>query len=197
MSALGYAADGRNQYSAVGGLTPTYDTRGNLTGDGSRTFTYDAFNRLTAVTGAGSMSLSYDPAGRLYETVATGSTTRFLYDGLQAIGEYNSSGALVRRYVPGMGLDEHLVWYEGSGTSDRRWFVQDERGSVVATTDATGAALSVASYDEYGLPASANVGLFSYTGQVYLQAAGLYHYRTRAYSPSLGRFLQTGRAVAL
>jgi YD repeat-containing protein len=80
-------------------------------------YAYDAFNRLTA---AGPLSLAYDPAGRLYETTASGATTRFLYDGLQAIAEYNTSGALLRRYVPGAGLDEHLAWYEGSGTSDRR-----------------------------------------------------------------------------
>jgi RHS repeat-associated protein len=49
----------------------------------------------------------------------------------------------------------------------------------------------VNSYDEYGMPASGNTGLFGYTGQVWLPQAGLYHYRARAYSPALGRFLQT------
>jgi RHS repeat-associated protein len=175
----------------IDGAALTYDARGNLTGDGSRTFTYDAFNRLTAVAGAGAMTFAYDPAGRLYETVGSGSTTRFLYDGRQAIGEYNSSGALIRRYVPGAGLDEHLAWYEGAGTSDRRWIVQDDLGSVVAVTNSSGAALSVNSYDEYGAPAAGNAGLFGYTGQMVLSQVGLYHYRARAYSPALGRFMQT------
>ena len=38
---------------------------------------------------------------------------------------------------------------------------------------------------------SGNQGLFQYTGQIYLSAAGLYHYKARAYDPELGRFLQT------
>jgi RHS repeat-associated protein len=118
-------------------------------------------------------------------------TTRFLYDGLQAIAEYNTAGALLRRYVPGAGLDEHLAWYEGSGTADRRWLIQDDLGSVVAVTNASGASLSINAYDEYGAPAAANSGLSGYTGQMYLAQAGLYHYRARAYSPALGRFLQT------
>ena len=29
-------------------------------------------------------------------------------------------GPVLRRYVPGPGMDEPVVWYEGSGTADRR-----------------------------------------------------------------------------
>jgi RHS repeat-associated protein len=135
--------------------------------------------------------LGYDPSGRLYETSGGGATTRFLYDGGQAIGEYNTSGTLLRRYVPGPGLDDALAWYEGAGTSDRRWFVQDERGSVAAVADASGAALARNSYDEYGQRGASNLGRFQFTGQMWLPEAGVYHYRARAYSPTLGRFLQT------
>ncbi|HEX8482908.1 MAG TPA: hypothetical protein VF650_13480 [Allosphingosinicella sp.] len=39
---------------------------------------------------------------------------------------------MLRRYVHGPGTDEPLVWYEGSGTSDRRFLHTDERGSVGA-----------------------------------------------------------------
>jgi RHS repeat-associated protein len=183
-----YVNNGLNQIASLDGAGLTYDARGNLTSAGGVSYAYDAFNRLTA---AGPLSLAYDPAGRLYQTSAGETTTRFLYDGLQAIGEYNSSGVLQRRFVPGAGLDEHLVWYEGTGTSDRRWFVQDDLGSVVAVTNSSGANLSINAYDEYGAPAAGNTGLFGYTGQMYLSAAGLYHYRMRAYSPAMGRFLQT------
>jgi hypothetical protein len=33
------------------------------------------------------------------------------------IAEYNASGALLRRYVLGIGVDDPLVWYEGAGTN--------------------------------------------------------------------------------
>jgi YD repeat-containing protein len=121
-----YVSNGLNHIASLDGAGLTYDARGNLTSVGGVTYSYDAFNRLTA---AGPMSLGYDPAGRLYETTASGTSTRFLYDGLQAIAEYNSSGTLIRRYVPGARLDEHLAWYEGAGTSDRRSFIQDERSN--------------------------------------------------------------------
>jgi RHS repeat-associated protein len=90
--------------------------------------------------------------------------------------------------VHGPGLDEPLVWYEGSGTTDRRHLFADERGSIVAVE---GSSTTVDTYDEYGIPGSGNTGRFQYTGQMWLSDVGLYSYKARAYSPELGRFLQT------
>jgi RHS repeat-associated protein len=105
--------------------------------------------------------------------------------------EYNTSGALQRRFVHGAGVDEPLLWYEGSDTSDRRWLMADERGSVVATANASGSLLDINAYDEYGLPDGGNVGRFQYTGQAWIEAASLYSYKARFYAPKHGRFLQT------
>ena len=91
----------------------------------------------------------------------------------------------------GGGSDEPLVWYEGSGTGDRRFLHADERGSVVAVSDATGAVTNVNTYDEYGLPAPTNIGRFQYTGQKWIAELGLYDYKARMYHPQLGRFVQT------
>ena len=46
-------------------------------------------------------------------------------------------------------------------------------------------------YDEYGIPASTNTDRFQYTGQTWMAELGMYHYKARIYSPTLGRFLQT------
>jgi RHS repeat-associated protein len=62
---------------------------------------------------------------------------------------------------------------------------------VVAVTDSTGSMLNVNTYDEYGAPGPANAGAFQYTGQVWLPELGLYYYKARMYSPTLGRFMQT------
>ncbi|QMW22630.1 RHS repeat-associated core domain-containing protein [Sandaracinobacteroides saxicola] len=115
----------------------------------------------------------------------------FGYDGANLVVEKSSNYAITRRYVHGQGDDEPLVWYEGAGTGDRRWLVADERNSVIAVTDAGGAAIAVNRYDEYGIPASSNLGRFQYNGQMWLSDIGLYHYKARTYSPTLGRFLQT------
>jgi RHS repeat-associated protein len=101
------------------------------------------------------------------------------------------SSGILRRYVWGPGVDEPLVWYEGAGTGDKRWLAADERGSIVSVTNAGGAALAINTYDEFGIPGPGNLGRFQYTGQSWIAALGLYDYKARMYSPTLGRFMQT------
>ncbi len=184
-------ANGLNQYSAVGGASYTYDARGNLTSDGTNSYSYDIYNRL--LTAPGSTALSYDPVGRLYEQSVSGAATRFLYDDDELIAEYNASGTLLRRTVPGAAFDLPVVWYEGAGTSDKRYLVQDERGSVIAVDASSG--VSIYSYDEYGAPNTwsgpSTTPRFRYAGAIMLASAQLYSMRARVYAPSIGRFLQT------
>ena len=188
-----YADNGLDQYTSVGAAAPAYDARGNLTALGGGAYGYDIFNRLISATpsGGAAASLAYDPAGRLHEVANPAATTRFLYDGGQVVAEYNASGVLQRRYVPGPGLDETVTWYEGAGTSDRRWLVQDERGSTIAIANAAGVATNIYSYDEFGVPNTWSGARLRYAGTMMLPEAQLYHNRARAYLPALGRFAQT------
>ncbi|MFN7179797.1 RHS repeat-associated core domain-containing protein [Hyphomonas sp.] len=183
-----YTRNGLNQYTAVSGATFSYDLRGNLTSDGARMFGYDYENRLTVAGGSASMSLVYDPAGRLNQTISGGSTTQFLYGGNALQAEYDGAGTLLRRYVHGPGIDEPLVWYEGSGLSDRRYLIADRQGSIIA---AEGATTTRYTYGPYGEPDTWAGSRFRYTGQIALPEVALYHYKARAYDPVLGRFLQT------
>jgi RHS repeat-associated protein len=184
----GYTPNGLNQYTASGSVTPTYDSKGNLTSAGSTLYSYTSENKLAT---AGSNLLAYDPMGRMHYYPQGG--VAFMYDGDRILAELNLSNTsqILRRYVFGAGEDEPIVWYEGSGTTDRRFLHADERGSVVAVTDSSGSVLSVDTYDEYGIPRSTNAGRFQYTGQAWLPELGMYYYKARIYSPSLGRFLQT------
>ncbi|MFN3462433.1 MAG: RHS repeat domain-containing protein [Terricaulis sp.] len=182
-------ANGLNQIAQLSGANFTYDGRGNLTSTSATSYSYDVYNRLT---GAGSATLAYDPAGRLYQTVGGGVTTRFQYDGVDLIAEFNSSNVLQRRYVHGPGIDEPIVSYEGSGTSDRRWLHQDHLGSVIAASNSSGALIgSPNSYDEYGVPGSSNTGRFQYAAQIWLPEVSAFHTSARVYLPQLGRFLQS------
>jgi RHS repeat-associated protein len=183
-----YTINGLNQITSSGGVSLTYDGRGNLSSDGAATYSYDLDNRLVAK--AGGATLAYDPAGRLGQ-VAAAATTQFVYSGSALIGELDANSAFVRRYVPGPGADEPLVWYEGAGQTDRRYLLADERGSVVAVTNSTGSATTINTYDEYGIPGAGNTGRYQYTGQTYIPELGLYNYKARMYSSTLGRFLQT------
>ena len=186
-----YVADGLNRIMNAGGIGFSYDARGNLTSDGTNGFTYTSENLLK--TGPGSATLGYDPLGRLYQTVGGGVTTRFQYDGSDLLAEYNSSNAVQRRYVHGPGVDNPIVWYEGSAISNatRRFLMADEKGSIVSVTDSVGATININAYDEYGIPAPGNTGRFGYTGQAWLPEVGMWYYKARIYSPTLGRFMQT------
>jgi RHS repeat-associated protein len=183
-----YSVNGLNQLTSSGAMALGYDGRGNLTSSGSNAFGYLAENLLKAAPGA---TLGYDPALRLYETTGAGVTTHFGYDGHDLIAEYNGSNVLQRRYVHGPGSDEPLVWYEGAGLADKRFLHTDERGSVVAITNASGETLAINRYDEYGIPSATNIGRFGYTGQNWLPEIGMNYYKARIYSPTLGRFMQT------
>lgn len=184
-----YAANGLNQYTSAGGVTFGHDARGNLNNSGGQLYTYTSDNQLANAPNA---NFAYDPLGRLFNgNLDPNANTTLLYDGSDMVAEVNeASRATLRRYVFGPGADEPLVWYEGAGTSDRRWLMADERGSVVAVTDGNGNQMAINSYDDYGIPGSSNLGRFQFTGQKWLPQLGMYDYKARIYSPSLGRFMQ-------
>ena len=185
-----YARNGLNQYTSAGSATFIYDANGNLTSDGTSTFGYDAENRLIAMSGAMSATLVYDPMGRLFSV-----GKQFLYDGDELIAEYNPAAptTVYKRYVHGSGEDDPLLWYNGSavGASNRLNLQSDQQGSIVSVADSGGNMAAINRYDEYGIPGSGNVGRFQYTGQAWLPEIGMYYYKARIYSPTLGRFLQT------
>ena len=103
-----------------------------------------------------------------------------------------SNQSIRHRYVFGPGDDEALIWYDySSGTLVKKFLTADERGSIVAVTGSNGAVLGVNKYDEFGIPASGNLGMFQFTGQAWMPELGMYNYKARMYSPTLGRFMQT------
>jgi RHS repeat-associated protein len=128
---------------------------------------------------------------RFHSAAGEGDSGTFLYDGDALVAEYNAAGAMTARYVHGAGADDPHVWYAGATLTERRFLHGDERGSIVAIADAAGNPIGINTYDEYGIPGAGNSGRFQYTGQTWLAELGLYYYKARIYSPTLGRFLQT------
>ena len=130
-----YGVNNLNQLTSAGPVSLGYDARGNLTQSGSDAYSYSAENLLTSGPGA---TLSYDPLGRLYAVAGEDGATRFLYDGLDLIAEYDASGNLTERYVHGPSTgsgvaDDPLVWYPATG--GRSYLRKDERGRVTAVTN--------------------------------------------------------------
>ncbi|CAM5376107.1 RHS repeat-associated protein OS=Sphingobium scionense OX=1404341 GN=GGQ90_004004 PE=4 SV=1 [Sphingobium scionense] len=212
-----YMANGLNQYVTVAGVAFCHDANGNLTADGSFVYKYDVENRLIekrsqansdcaalAYTGTLQATLRYDPAGRMFETAgAVTGTTRYLIDGDAMVAEYNTSSSLLRRYAHGANvkIDDPLAWYEGATVqnSSRRLLHADQQGSISAALDYVGNLTRTFRFDDYGIPqasdvaalTSANGARFLYTGQAWMPDLGLYYYKARMYSPTLGRFMQT------
>jgi len=193
------AANNLNQYvSVTQGASPsvtlTHDANGNLTGEGTWTFAYDAENRLRTANRAGTAaSYLYDPLGRRQARIVNGVTTSFLSDGSEEVAEYTGAGALLRRYIPGPGTDQPIAMVTPAGAGHTRsYFHVNRQGSTVAMSNDAGVmAEGPYTYDAYGQgPTSAGVP-FKYTGRRLDPETGLYYYRARYYSASLGRFLQT------
>jgi RHS repeat-associated protein len=116
-----------------------------------------------------------------------------LSDGSEEVAEYTGAGALLRRYIPGPGTDQPIAMVTPAGGSHTRsYFHVNRQGSTVAMSNDAGVmAEGPYTYDAYGQgPTSAGVP-FKYTGRRLDPETGLYYYRARYYSASLGRFLQT------
>lgn len=198
-ASVAYTANGLNQYTTINppGAANTYSQDANTLTDvtSGNHFGYDLENRLLSATEPTGVALTYDALGRLQTSTPTGGTAdTLLHAGAMLVGEYDSSGNVVSRYVPGPGQDEAALWYSGAGTSTPQWLHADALGSTIAWSNATGGSLGTLAYDPYGQPSAWSGPRHAYTGQLMIPEAGLYHDKARAYSPGLGRFLQTDPA---
>jgi RHS repeat-associated protein len=140
--------------------------------------------------------VSYADGNRRYKW-ANGTITRFFYAGDQEIMETggNDLSDVLRRYVrlPGS-VDEPFLMFDYTlpAGDQERWAHQNRLGSVIATTNASGEVVDRYTYSNYGKSGTeGDAGFpFRFTGQKLDPETGLYYYKTRYYSPDLGRFLQ-------
>src|SRR2546425_5732719 len=79
--------DAGNHQLTLGSQTLAYDLNGNLMTDGTNIYTWNARNRLAATSGPVPASFLYDAAGRRSMKTISGSSTSFLYDGLNPAQE--------------------------------------------------------------------------------------------------------------
>jgi len=82
--------------------------------------------------------------------VRFGSTKiQYVYAGWQRIADYDGvTNTLQNRYVYGVGLDEPLVQVSSSGVLS--YLHTDRLGSIIATTDSTGAVTNRSKYSPIG-----------------------------------------------
>ena len=207
-----------NQYDSVGGTSFAYDDNGNLTDDGTYDYLYDTENRLIKVYDGATLKAEYryDLSGRRSAKIIhspSPSTTLYCYDGDQVIAEYNGSGNLLRKFIYSPGIDEPIIMIV-PGTPDTWYYYHyDALGNVVALSNASGNLVEYYTYDVFGKctvytsygvdetwftsddtpngTGTSDVGNpYLFTARRLDEETTLYHYRARAYNPTLGRFLQ-------
>lgn len=192
-----YSVNNLNQYSSVGGTNLTYDTRGNLTGEGVWTYGYDYENHLVSASKSGTtVSYTYDGLGRRISKTVNGTTTHYIYSGSSLIEERDGSGIVLAQYIYEAGIDRPVKVIKGGSSY---FFHQDVLGNVVALVNSSGQIAEQYTYDLFGAPTikdgSGNVVStastpFLFTGREWDPETGLNHFRARVESPLLGRFLQ-------
>jgi YD repeat-containing protein len=126
--------DDANQIATFGGTSFSYDDNRNLTGDGVQSFTWNARNELASLTGPVNGSFAYDAFGRRRSKTVGGTTTQFLYDGLNPVQEL-SGGSPTANLLTGLSIDEYFTRTDASGV---RNFLTDALGSTVALADGSG-----------------------------------------------------------
>jgi RHS repeat-associated protein len=126
----------------------SYDSAGNLTGDGTFTYAYDGANRMKQAQQVASPNTvttpTYFGALRIKKVVGS-TTTRYLYSGTKPIAEYvNGSTTPSKEYIyAGSTL---LATIAGTSTT----YHHPDHLSNRAETDATGAVVRTAGHFPYG-----------------------------------------------
>jgi RHS repeat-associated protein len=176
-----------NQLTQRGATTFTYDTNGNIQGDGTSTYTWNARDQLVSMTAPSlTASFQYDALGRRINKTINSVSTSYLYDGNNAVQELQGPTPVAN--ILNGGLDEAYSRTDGDGA---RTLLSDGPGSTVALLDSTGTAMTQYTYEPFGNTSTSGVSSSNpsqYTGREN-DSTGLYYYRGRYYSPSLQRFI--------
>ena len=187
--------------SSTRGLTPEL-----LTGSSQSVTQNTKGNMLVIPTSVGANSVidvahQYDALGRRVARTASGSTTVFVQVDQQTICDHVSGevpASSTYRYLYGSYIDEPIVRIATSN-SETTWYYRNQRYSIIACTDPTGAATEQYANAAYGLlnitDGTSTVSTFSainsrytHTGREWDAALGMYHYPARMYEATVERF---------
>lgn len=164
----------------------TYDENGNLIGDGTRTFEWDARNQLIAVTiGTHRSEYTYDGQQRRVRVIekengVVQSDTRILWCEMVICEERAADGTTVNRRAFRHGE-------QVGGVS--RFFATDHLGSVTDVADTSVTVLGRYSYDPWGrrtVTAGTDVTREAFTGHQWRADPSLLLSFYRGYDPELG-----------
>jgi RHS repeat-associated protein len=187
-TSLSAAVNGNNQFTGN-----TYDAAGNLTNDGTYTYTYNAENEITTANGT---TYTYD--GNRKRVKKTGGTLYFRTIAGDVIAETNLSGATTNEYVVFSG--RKIARRDSTGAAF--YYQADQLGSIRSGIQSNGALCYDADYTPYGQEmqhTNTCVQKYKFTGYERDSETGLDYAMNRYYNPRLGRFMSpdpSGLALA-
>jgi RHS repeat-associated protein len=188
-AAVGSATyDAANRIATWGAASFSFDLNGNLTGDGTDTYTWNARDQLVGLSGGSSASFQYDGAGRRRGKTIAGTTTRFVYDRLNMVQEQTSGGTPTANLLTGRRIDETWMRTDAGGAAT---LLVDALGSTRALADSNGAIQTDYTYEPYGRTTStgtASGNSIGFSGRE-ADGTGLLFYRARYYDPRSQRFI--------
>ena len=173
-----------NQFTALPGVSLSYDNNGNLKTDNLNTYSWDAAGRMATVsTGGATVTAIYDALGRMVENNAGGSYTEFVY-GPNGMKLANVNGTtLIKAFVALPGGAKAI--YNTSGLAYYRH--SDWLGSSRLTSTAVRAMYSSSAYAPFGEQyATAGTADASFTGQDQDTVSNLYDFLARRQTSSQG-----------
>jgi RHS repeat-associated protein len=186
--------DAANRLLSWNGTSASSDSNGNLTGDGTFTYVYNARNQLTTAK-QGSTTLGayvYDGLGRRVQKTSSSVITKVVYDSWNVAQEKDSKNKITFNELEGLSLDQVFSRNPVSGSTS--YLLTDALGSTVGLADTSGVVGTSYTYEPFGRTAvsgASSTNPFGFTGREN-DATGslaLYNYRARSYSPTLQRFL--------
>jgi RHS repeat-associated protein len=179
---LNAAVDTNNRVIGLG-----YDIAGNLTSNGSATFTYDDENRLVHT---GGYTYTYDASGQRITKMVQPVTPGTFYlrgAGGQTLAETDASGLLLNEYIFFNG--QRVARQDANGVV--HYYFPDHLGSASLITDASGTVQKEVDYYPYGgeIVISGNdPNHYKFTGKE-RDETGLDEFGARYYSSQMGRFM--------
>ena len=175
------------------GVSFSYDNIGNLTSDGSYTYTWEHGRELSTLAGGGSTwTFAYDANG-MRTTRSNGSRTySYVYNG-SSLSQLTVDGHTLRFTYDASG-SPISVTYDGT----EYYYALNLQGDVVAILNGSGNTVVAYTYDAWGNilattgSLSETLGFYNplrYRGYVYDAETGLYYVSSRYYDPEIGRFI--------
>jgi len=209
--------DGTNRLNSITGITRNYgyDTRGRVTSDGLRSYTwndadeitvipsvatygYDAMGKriraINASTGAIEYAL-YDASGRLVFTQKSGVHTDYLDlagKPLAEVANYSSGGCGCGTNGQAQAQTQGFTPASapGGGSPGTITYLHpDLLGSPKMATSSTGQMLWREHYDPYGVKLNGVAEKIGYTSHAFDQETGLTYAQARFYDAAVGRFI--------